>query len=70
MEEGECTDEEGEVVEGAGAEGGEAEDEEVPELGMEEDKEEETLRPDQFDLAKVFAGHNDSKNVSLVQYLD
>ena len=41
MEEGEYIDEEGEVVEGAGGEGGEVEDEEILELGMEEDTEEE-----------------------------
>ena len=65
MEEGGCTDEEGEVVEGAGVEGGGAEDEEVPGLGMEEDEEEGTLGPD-FDLAKVLAGPNDFKNVRVL----
>ena len=48
---------------------GEAEDEGILELGMEDDTvEEETLRPVPFDLANVFAGHNDFKNVSLIRY--
>lgn len=65
VEEEGCTDEEGEVVEGAGAEGGGAEDEEVPGLGMEEVEDEGTLRPD-FDLAKVLAGPNDFKSVRVL----
>lgn len=60
---------EGGEVEGEDAEGGEAEGEEADE-GAEEEQEEEMevtpLNPDEFDLAKLFAGPNNFKDVSLL----
>lgn len=49
----------------------EAEAEAVEEEEEEEEVEEEVLlKPDQFDLAKLFAGPNDLKNVSILYYLN
>lgn len=78
MDEGECTDE-GEEVKGAEAEGRKADDEKLQEVEMEEEaeeneaeeeEEEEDPTPDQFDLAKIFAGPNEFKDVSLLQHLE
>lgn len=69
-EEGECTDEEGQTVQSVLTKGGEVEKEKVQEVTMEDEnheegeEEEDELRPDQFDLAKLFAGPNDFKDVS------
>ena len=67
-EEGECTDEEGQIVESVWTKGREVEKEKVQEVAMEdendEEEDEDELRPDQFDLAKLFAGPNNFKDVS------
>ena len=81
VDEGECTDE-GEEVKGAEVEGRKADDEKLQEVEMEEEaeeneaeeeeeeEEEEDPTPDQFDLAKIFAGPNEFKDVSLLQHLE
>ena len=71
-EEGECIDEEGEIVEGTLTDCGEVENEKTQEVAMENEEDigdeveegEDEPRPDHFDLAKLFAGPNDFKNVS------
>ena len=61
---GEVTEQD-EKVEGAEADGGKAEDEKFEEIELEG----ELLTPDQFDLARLFAGPNSFTNVSLQQHL-
>ena len=64
-EEGECTDEEGQIVQSVLTKGGEVEKEKVQEVAMEDEnnekeEDEEELRPDQFDLAKDVSSYSTS----------